>query len=483
MEESQDIKPDTSMKEILATAFLHSLFQFLRMTELHKADNKIFDDCTTNLLRTLQNFFAADDNQEGITLTFRGEHIFVNRTRLRPKPRQFYVYRFILKFMRLRRIGTFVVKTQPTADEVRLFLWHMARAFYQEGEKHPVDVLNEQASVQKIKSFEVHALAKLNIGGAKSGQEESGLDDVEVAAAFIYEELRKFTEICLDNLENAARFQSRKLSDLMTDLSILSEEDLVQMLRLVSVKRYDRPFPYRAVNSCFLMSAWAYSLKLPRGVIMELAQLALLHPLSLDDEGLPPRFDQRLLVFEKLDRLKEVWPATELQSLALAEWGIPFGNDGVYDVNGTKCYLHFFSRMLRIIADFEMLTTYHSKRRVFLPDEALTEMLSRKGIYDQTLLKLFVNWLGVYPVGTLVALQTGEIAQVFAGASDPTKFTRPLVMILKDAKGKILERPEIYDLTEMNEKLGTYKKSIRRSLTIEESGIPADHFKMTPVGF
>jgi hypothetical protein len=187
-------------------------------------------------------------------------------------------------------------------------------------------------------------------------------------------------------------------------------------------------------------------------------------------------------VLDKIERLKDVWPINELQSLALLEYGLPFGSDGIYDLNGTRCYMHFFSRMLRIVADFEMLTTYEPPRRVFLPDEALTELLSRRDMYDQTLLKLFINWLGVYPVGTLVSLQTGEIAQVFAGSSDPTKFQRPMVMILKDSKGNLLSRPELYDLTEMNEKLGTYKKSIRRSMTVEESGIPAEHFKMTPAG-
>jgi hypothetical protein len=337
-----------------------------------------------------------------------------------------------------------------------------------------------------VNAFELKPITKLHLGSGAGGHGDAeGLDDVELAAAYVYDQLRRFAETCFENFENASKFELPPLDRLMTDLGMLGEEDIVQMLRLVSVKRYDRPRPYRAVNACFLMSAWAFGLKLPRGVVNELSGLALLHPLSLSETGEPKLVQStvdREEILGKLARLEKIWPITELQLLGLLEWGNPYGDNGIYELEGTKGYLHFFGRMLRIVADFEMMTTVEGKRRVYLPDEALTAMLNAKGIYDPTLLKLFVNWMGVYPLGSLVLLQTGELAQVFAGASDPTKFQRPVVCILKDAQGNLLERPELYDLTEMNEKLGTYRKTIRRSISIDEAQIPPDRFKLTPVG-
>lgn len=479
-------EPDFAVLEVVATAFLHSLYQFLKLTETHDPKNKIFDDALAGLMRTIENFLKTSQ-ASSIELTFRGEHIFINKTRLRPRTRQFYIYRFILKFMRYRRIGFFLIKENPTIAQFGNFLWLLASTKISDTVSEPALKIMETLQSSGVSIFEVRPISKLHMGAEKQDASDgSGLEDLELAAAATYEELRHFAEVAFDNLENAEKFNLRRSSELLNDLAILSEEDLVQMLRLLSVKRYERPLPYRATNAAFLMAAWAFSLRLPRGVTVELADLALMHPLSLSEKGEPQEFKtpaDRVKLLLKLEKLKKVWPVTELQTLALLEWGRPYGDDGVYEMAGTKCYSHFFSRMLRIVADFEMMTTYMPGQRVFLPDEALSEFSRRPKIYDPTLLKLFVNWMGVYPVGSLVQLQTGEVAQVFAGSSDPTKFQRPLVMILKDQKGQLLERPQIFDLTEMNEKLGTYRKTIRKSLSAEEAGISPDHFKMTPVGF
>jgi len=471
--------------EIVATAFLQTFYQFLRLTETHDSKNKIFEDALSGIMRTMENFMKASE-VGSIELTFRGEHIFVNKTRLRPRTRQFYIYRFVLKFMRYRRIGIVLIRQLPSSTQLTEFLWILAKARVSEAQSEPALQVIEDLKARGIEIFEVRPLTKLHSGKASEGEEGEGLDDLELAAAATYESLRNFAEVAFDNLENAEKFNLSPVMDQLNDLAILSEEDLVQMLRLLSVKRYERPIPYRAVNASFLMAAWAFSLRLPRGVTLELANLALMHPLSLGENAEPQilnSVEERTRILIKLEKLKNIWPVTELQTLALLEWGRPYGKDGIYELGATKCYAHFFSRMLRIVGDFELMTTFRPGSRVFLPDEALSEFSKRAQIYDPTLLKLFVNWMGVYPVGSLVQLQTGEVAQVFAGSSDPTKFQRPLVMILKDQRGEVLERPQIFDLTEMNEKLGTYRKSIRRSLSAEEASIPADRFKMTPVGF
>ena len=50
-------------------------------------------------------------------------------------------------------------------------------------------------------------------------------------------------------------------------------------------------------------------------------------------------------------------------------------------------------------------------------------------------LKVFVNTVGLYPVGTLVRLSSGELAVVVYGGGDAERSTRPVVALL-DAAGK-----------------------------------------------
>jgi cyclic di-GMP phosphodiesterase len=66
--------------------------------------------------------------------------------------------------------------------------------------------------------------------------------------------------------------------------------------------------------------------------------------------------------------------------------------------------------------------------------------------FNQTLLKRFVNLMGLFPVGTLVRLSTEEMAVVTA--EHPNDPFRPQVKILTDAKGERLESPLLFNTWE-----------------------------------
>lgn len=474
---------DPAALELYATAFLLRFFQFLKLTELHDSSNAIFDEATTALMGTYDTFISVP-GQNQLDLTFRGEHIFINKIRLRPRPRQFHVYRHFLKVMRRKKVGSLHFKGRLDRERMKFFLWTLTKAEYSESVDQPAEVVAAQLKEKGIHEIEVRRISKLHEAGLGKIGEEEGASDVELAIALVYRNLLQFCQICFDNLDKASKLITKPYEALMEDLAALTEEDLVQLLRLNAIKRYDRPLVHRGVNTAFMMVTWATSLGLPKGVSLELVGLSLLHPLTLTDHGglkASISADESADVLDKLERLRNVWPSTELQQLALFEWMQNYGDAGVYKLGSQQVYLHFFSRMLRIVSDYDRLTTIAPGASTLLPDEALASMMKAQGVYDPTLIKLFVNWLGIYPVGSLVQLNTGEIAQVFAGASDPTKFQRPLVMIVKDSQGRKLERPEIFDLTVVNEKLGTYRKSIKKSITLEDGGLTPSDLKVTPV--
>jgi putative nucleotidyltransferase with HDIG domain len=94
-------------------------------------------------------------------------------------------------------------------------------------------------------------------------------------------------------------------------------------------------------------------------------------------------------------------------------------------------------RILKIADVYEALTSERVYRpRSFTPDEALRRMWKEKGrSFDPLLLKSFVNMMGIYPVGSLVELDTGEVAVVmdYPEGSGPEL---PMVLVLvEDGKG------------------------------------------------
>ena len=60
----------------------------------------------------------------------------------------------------------------------------------------------------------------------------------------------------------------------------------------------------------------------------------------------------------------------------------------------------------------------------------------RRGI-DPVVVKAFINLLGIYPVGTLVVLDTFELAIVHSANPNPEALSRPIVRIVSDERGNI----------------------------------------------
>jgi hypothetical protein len=65
--------------------------------------------------------------------------------------------------------------------------------------------------------------------------------------------------------------------------------------------------------------------------------------------------------------------------------------------------------------------------------------------YDQPLLKLFINCIGIHAIGSLLLLDSNELAVVVGNSADPTQWDNPRVRIIADAKGREVEG-EIIDL-------------------------------------
>jgi hypothetical protein len=92
------------------------------------------------------------------------------------------------------------------------------------------------------------------------------------------------------------------------------------------------------------------------------------------------------------------------------------------------------------------LTTPRRDRTGLLPDEALRVIMSESGRrYDAGAVKLFVNALGVYPVGSTVALADGRAAVVVEAPQDLSRPSQPRIKIVRDATGTIVDG-EIVDL-------------------------------------
>lgn len=104
-----------------------------------------------------------------------------------------------------------------------------------------------------------------------------------------------------------------------------------------------------------------------------------------------------------------------------------------------------FSRIVAVIDVFEALTHDRPHRPRMRPHEAMKTILEEGGKFEADVLRLLVDRIGVYPIGSWVKLSTKESAKVVA--TNPGQPLRPRVKILFDEKGVPLEEPQLMDLS------------------------------------
>jgi hypothetical protein len=95
--------------------------------------------------------------------------------------------------------------------------------------------------------------------------------------------------------------------------------------------------------------------------------------------------------------------------------------------------------------------------------------------FDPILLKAFINMLGVFPVGTMVALDTGEMGIVSENPEESDGL-HPLVTILVPAEGQGYTRGETVDLSERERPDGKYKRSVMNTYNPALYGVQPSEF-------
>jgi HD-GYP domain-containing protein (c-di-GMP phosphodiesterase class II) len=91
-----------------------------------------------------------------------------------------------------------------------------------------------------------------------------------------------------------------------------------------------------------------------------------------------------------------------------------------------------FSRIVTIADCFDAMTASRIyMKRPFTPDAVIRYMVENAGrMFDPDLLRVFVGLVGRYPVGSMVRLESGELAAVAEPPSTPEEVERPRVRLL-----------------------------------------------------
>jgi hypothetical protein len=118
--------------------------------------------------------------------------------------------------------------------------------------------------------------------------------------------------------------------------------------------------------------------------------------------------------------------------------------------------------MVTIADIFDAMTTPRVYRRYTLTPDGALRLIARKSgeMFDPLVVKAFIRAMGVYPVGTVVRLDTGEHAVVTRQNEQCRLLHRPVVSLLRDDGAP----EEQIDLAERSGDGASYRRTIVESV-------------------
>jgi len=127
--------------------------------------------------------------------------------------------------------------------------------------------------------------------------------------------------------------------------------------------------------------------------------------------------------------------------------------DGSGYPHGLKAgQIGLFGAIAGLIDCFDAITQFRPYGDAMSPSNALDMLYKSRDVhFDGPLVEQFIQCIGIYPVGALVELYTGEIGVVIA--QNPTLHLFPRAMAVIDSKGKPIKPPTIIDRAKIKRSL------------------------------
>jgi HD-GYP domain-containing protein (c-di-GMP phosphodiesterase class II) len=270
----------------------------------------------------------------------------------------------------------------------------------------------------------------------------------------------------------------------------LMMRDQSTLLGLTNLRCHDQYTHNHSVNVALLSMALANRAGYPKVHLADLGLAALFHDvgkcaISLDVLNKPGEFTKEEWDLMRTHPTEGVLTLIRLRGLGNVPARMAaasFEHHMNYDFSGyPKLAIPWTqsltSRIVTIADCYDAMTSSRVYRREPMsPANVLKIMFAKSGqSFDPILMKLFVNCVGFIPIGSLVMLETDELAVVLKPAEDKANAERPLVKVIADPQGAPIDNGPELDLTEKDD-AGNYRHSIVRLIDNTEHKFDTGRF-------
>ncbi len=248
------------------------------------------------------------------------------------------------------------------------------------------------------------------------------------------------------------------ISDAVRTVEQLLEQVLLQpgaSLLLSTLKTHDEYTFYHSINTSLLALTVGQAIGLNAEQLVELGTGALLHDLGkirvpVEIIQYPGRPSDDM--WDEIRRhpqegaqaiLAGTGAGQEVAALVALEHHARFDMGG-YPALSVRAKPHLYSRITSICDIYDALTTRRAYKRALPPATALETIVEGSGSQlDPELVEVFVSILGIFPAGSLLQLDSGEVAVVVAAGGTSEVVT---AVMAKTADGDRAVSPAPFDL-------------------------------------
>jgi putative nucleotidyltransferase with HDIG domain len=259
------------------------------------------------------------------------------------------------------------------------------------------------------------------------------------------------------------------------------KDDPMLLLTLCQIKRFSTDLYSHSVNVCIMVSALCHAMGYTEDQILLGGVGGLLH--DIGKMRVPPHLLLKPGRYSRQEReamnrhpeygmeiVDKSYSVSELSRNVIGQHHERINGKG-YPRNLKRSQIAEIAQIGAIADVYDALTTDKPYRPAFLPQEALALIFQGSDEeFPRDFVEHFAKLLGIYPVGSFVKLDSGEMGVVIRINRD--RLLEPTVMVLFDPKGRLLETPRVRDLAHSNRTREAAEiRRIQRSLNPKEYGI------------
>ena len=460
--------------QLIARGVVIAFHAALRAVRLYPVEHSAVQKTLQELRAAVDRVLTTEHNCE---LRRVDDYIFVNHTRIRLGLDNYAAVASLLALFRAAGIGGIRVTTEIESRE-----WVVLFALLQ---APPLEIpeADRLAEIERrLGSANVHGFELEPISSDRA--DDSELDAKERARQTYMRGL----DVTRDILTQARLGKSVGLKRVKRAVqgivdAILSDPG--SLIGLTTLREFDDYTFVHSVNVCILSVALGRRLGLTKLQLLDLGLSGLLHDIGKSRTPLETLNKRGSLNDDERNVLQEhPWQGV------LAMFALPAGVGRPYramvaafehhlriDLSGYPRTirtrdLSLFSKIIAVADGFDAATTTRVyQANPWSPAEVLRGMRDNLRLgFDPVVVKAFINLTGIYPVGTLVVLDTFEMGLVHEANSDQAAPSRPMVRLLSDSQGNMIGQPLFADLTERTVH-GLFVRTIIRTEDPERYGI------------